>query len=163
MLSFSQAETSKLPLRPKPPPPIVMPPFRSTPKWPLESTQPRAFSVARPKKSAWPLKPKNHWPSWTVSLTYVYVPGVPYETCWSPPTTTSTDVLSLITSSRLTVPSMCSLNELALIVTPFATWFWFVVFRRIWPLPLMTMMSKTSKLIATLSWSTRPTSSFAVS
>ena len=41
-----------------------MPPFRSTPKWPFESTQPSAFSVARPKKSAWPLKPKNHSPSW---------------------------------------------------------------------------------------------------
>ena len=54
-----------------------MPPFRSTPKWPFESTQPSAFSVARPKKSALPWKPKNHSPSPIVSLTYVWLPGVP--------------------------------------------------------------------------------------
>ena len=46
-----------------------MPPFRSTPKWALESTQPEACSVASPKKFASALKLKNHWPSPIVSLT----------------------------------------------------------------------------------------------
>ena len=152
----SQAETSKLPLSPKPPPPMEIPPFRSTPKWPYESTQPSAFSVARPKKFAWPVKPKNHWPAPITSFTYVYDPGVPYVTVWFPPTTTSTDVVRLITSSRVTVPSMCSLNEWAVMVMPLATWSSPVVFSRICPLPLITTMSKTLKLIPTSSWSTRP-------
>src|SRR5207237_2491337 len=102
--SVSQAWTSKLPLRPKELVPIVMPPFRSTPKCACESTQPEACSVARPKKSASPVKLKNHSPSCTTSETNVS--PKPAVTCTSPPTTTCTVVEILITSRRLTVPLM---------------------------------------------------------
>ena len=99
-----------------------MPPFRSTPKWPCQSTQPEAFSVARPKKSALPLKSKNQSPG-LLRNSSTAVSALPLENFAScpPPTSTSTDVLSLITSSRLTVPSMCSLNDPAVMSMPLTT------------------------------------------
>ena len=98
-----------------------------------------------------------------VSLTNVCEPGVPYVTFWLPPMIRSTDVFSLMTASRLTVPSMWSRNEWRPMRTPFAVWSWFVVFSRIWPLPLIVMIPKTSKFTPMFSWRTRPTSSWAVS
>ena len=158
-ISVSQAWTSKLPLRPKPPPPIVIPPFRSTPKWPLLSTQPSAFSVARPKKSAdageaeEPLAFADRLVDVGVAawrpVGHLLVAADDHvdrrvQVDHAEQADGAVDVeLERVRRDQDPVRNMIRTR---------------VVFSRIWPLPLIVTMSKTLKLMLTSSCRTRPVS-----